>query len=181
MGKTGFLDWESVAKSIGPLLSYSNLRTLAIKCGYYNEVANESIMNLLKCAVEKPKFERLILDATLPLSSIYELVNENFNLKSLTIDFNMKTPSEENIEDLIRILNCNNRLDEIGLGSYGLDFLRNNNRLQKIHPDEFNGITYLKSRFIRESRINRDDFAFMATILADFLAEVKAKPDDDSF
>ena len=78
----GCLDWDSVAKSIRPLVSRSALRTLIIKCGDsygYNEVANESIMNLLKYPVEKPKLECLILSPTSPLSSIYELVKENFN------------------------------------------------------------------------------------------------------
>ena len=163
------LDWESVAKSIGPLVSRSALRTLTIKCGNnydYNEVANESIMNLLKCPVEKPKLEHLILSPTSPLSSIYELVKENFNLKSLTINMEQlvyytqpfKTPREETIDDLIRIFNCNNGLDEIDLGRYGLDFLVKDKRLQKINRGPYNG------------RIYRDDFASMATILADFLS-----------
>lgn len=184
----GLLDWDRVAKSIGPLVSRPALRTLAVKSEIgsrndNNEVANESIMKLLKCPVEKPKLERLILSPTLPLSSIFELVKENFNLKSLTIDMNdyrydeifdmmiVQTPSEETIVDLIRIFNCKNGLDEIvfscfesfGNHSFEDSFLQKHNRLQKIDTDEFQG------------RIYRDDFASMTTILADFLAEVKEK------
>ena len=76
-------------------------------------------------------------------------------------------PREETIDDLIRIFNCNNGLDEIDLGPDGLDFLLKDKRLQKINPG---------SVYSSHGRIYRDDFASMTTILGDFLAEIKENP-----
>ena len=111
---------DSIAKTIGPLVSRPDLRTLAIRIEhyqYYHGTVNQSIIKLLECPVGKPILERLILSSTVPLSSIYELVNENYNLKSLTLYMKIESRSRE---DLIRIFNCNNGLEEIELRSLSL-------------------------------------------------------------
>ena len=46
--------FDSITKSIGPLVSRTALRTLAIKIqrfGLYNQTVNQSIIKLLKCSV----------------------------------------------------------------------------------------------------------------------------------
>ena len=137
---------DSIAKSIGPLVSRTALRTLAIrirKIRYYYHMVSQSFIKLIKCPVEKPKLERLILSPLIPLSTIYEFVNENWNLKSLTIDMKIDSRSrEETIDDLIRIFDCNNGLDEIDLGGLTLPHedrlkTRNGDTNGKIYRDEF--------------------------------------------
>ena len=60
----------------------------------------------------------LILSLPVPLSSIYTLVNGNFNLKTLKVDFcgEIHLLEGTNIRDLIRILNCDNGLEKLELG-----------------------------------------------------------------
>ena len=155
---------DSLTKSIGSLLYRSTLRTLDLSFrqfrGYYydwdtriiNEINNVSIMNLIKCPLVKPKLEQFIISPIVPISSIYEFVNMNFNLKSLTISCDARRFLEEtNIEGIIRILDCDNGLDEIDLGrhfnpqEYHLP-IRNADRNGKIYRDEFpRMISILKS------------------------------------
>ena len=115
---------DSVAKSIGPLLNRTALRTLEIRIPDCYEIVNISIMNLIKCPSNsvKPKLERLVLSPLVSLSSIYEFVNMNFNLKSFTITQipnDRRWMKEGAIQALIRILDSNNELDEIRLGGLG--------------------------------------------------------------
>ena len=183
---------DSVAESIGPLINRPALRTLAIKIPE-REIVNESIENLIKCPKEKPKLERLILSPTVPLSSIYEFVNENFNLKSLTIDterFFRRTKEEtvsfkdmyrsinmyhnyiekreedtkKTINGLIRIFNCNNGLDEIDL--LNPSFLQIG-----LYFDSSFDFPILIWKNKSHGKIYRSDFSSMVPYLARVLAE----------
>ena len=60
----------------------------------------------------------LILSLPVPLSSIYKLVNGNFNLKTLKVDScgGIHLLEETTIRDLIRIMSCHSELEKLELG-----------------------------------------------------------------
>ena len=135
--------YDSVLKSIGPLIERSALRILDINIDDYDkQMFNESIRNLFDYSNEKPKLETLTLCANIPLGSVYQFVNNNFNLKSLKLGGKMEL-NENTAQDLIKILQCGNGLEQIQfknleLGSktyqlvYALSKERRENLLRKL-------------------------------------------------
>ena len=123
----GYLDtyddmeiYDSAAKSIGPLVHRPALRKLDIGA-YIQEPQefNDSFMDLFNCSGEKPNLEELILNCEcsrdhFSLRPIYQFVNENENLKSLELYGEIK-PKETAISELIKILTCENGLQEINV------------------------------------------------------------------
>ena len=108
--------YDTVAQSIGSLLSRPALRKLELDIydcrePSENQLVVESIINLINCPNEKPKLENLILHPNCPLSSIYHLVNGNYNLKSL--ELHGKVHQKETVADIIKILNCESGLETI--------------------------------------------------------------------
>ena len=84
----------------------------------------------------------LILSLPVPLSSIYELVNGNFNLKTLKVDSDggIHLLEGTTIRDLIKILNCHCGLEKLELG-----------RIKGLHRSTINRDEF--PRMIRELKI----------------------------
>ena len=118
--------YDSVAQSIGSLLSRPALRKLELEIDDYRESSERfvgSITNLINCPDEKPKLKNLILHPNCSLSSIYQFVNGNYNLKSL--ELYGKVHEKETLADIIKILNCESGLETIrfsGQSRYSLRF-----------------------------------------------------------
>ena len=113
--------YDSVAHSIGSLLSRPALRKLELEIFWSEPIWRdppvrfvESIINLIRCPDEKPNLEHLILHPNCPLSSIYEFVNGNYNLKSL--ELHGEIGEDETPADLIEILNCESGLETLRFG-----------------------------------------------------------------
>ena len=74
---------------------------------------------IFDCPEQKPNLQNLVLDfgydqKSPPLSSIYRLVNGNFNLKSLSLKgMNDETTT---IREVIQVLSCDHGLQEFELG-----------------------------------------------------------------
>ena len=150
---------ETVGKSIGSLISRPALRKLEIRIEICpDNFLIKPFMDLIRCPSIKPKLECLLLPPLVSLSAVYEFVNMNFNLKSLTLT---QIPNERQtlndattIQALIQILESENGLDEIRLGGLFYDLkdqllLRNPYRNRK--PYDLN--------------IYRDEFAYTISIL----------------
>ena len=77
------------------------------------------LMDIFNCQEGKPNLKSLSLEfgynqKNLPLSLIYQFVDENSNLKSLSL---LGVNDEViTIQDLLKILNCNHALEEFKLG-----------------------------------------------------------------
>ena len=113
--------YDSVAQLIGSSLSRPALRKLELKIFWSVPIWHdppvrfvESIINLIRCPDEKPNLEHLILHPNCPLSSIYEFVNGNYNLKSL--ELHGEIGEDETPAALIEILNCESGLETIEFG-----------------------------------------------------------------
>ena len=110
--------YESVANSIGSLTSRTALRKLEIEIDAHQSSENfaESITNLFACNGEKPKLENLVLHVNLELSTVYQFVNENFNLKSLKYYGKMRLKAKTTADELLKIFKSNNGIDDIRFG-----------------------------------------------------------------
>ena len=140
--------FKSVAKSIGPLVNRTTLRQLDIEIEDYREEPeelNESLMNLFNCPGEKPNLEKLIFHPNFSFGSIYQFVNGNRNLKSLELYGDTKE-KETAISEIIKILTCDNGLQEIQLGG----------RLDTIIGDD------LAKKYTYGRKIERKEFPKMA-------------------
>ena len=77
------------------------------------------LMDIFNCQEGKPKVKNLTLEfgynqKNLPLSLVHRFVDENSNLKSLSL---LGVNNEVTIiQDLLKILNCNHALEEFKLG-----------------------------------------------------------------
>ena len=146
--------FESVVKSIGPLVNRTALRKLDIEIEDYREEPeeiNESLMSLFNCPGKKPNLEKLIFHPNFSLPPIYQFVNENKKLKSLEL-YGETNEKETAISDLIKILTCDNGLQEIQLGG----------RLDTIIGDN------LAKKYTYGRKIEREEFPKMAEDLRNF-------------
>ena len=78
-------------------------------------------MDILNCQEQKPNLKSLILEfgenqTNLPLSMIHRFVDENSNLKSLSLHGVNDEVIFNIIQDLLKILNCDHALEEFTLG-----------------------------------------------------------------
>jgi len=116
---------DYLANSIGSLLKRPALRSLFMRL--YN-VRNDNserfkklIQYVLNYSEEKPNLENLTLEfnfSPIPLlSSVHEFVDNNFNLKSLSLYGVQMTieMTKEMTQELIKILSCNHSLEEFRL------------------------------------------------------------------
>lgn len=153
--------YESVASSIGSLTSRTALRKLEIEIDTFQSSENfaESITNLFACHGEKPKLENLILHPNLELSTVYQFVNENFNLKSLEYNGKMRLKAKAAIDELLKIFKSNNGIEEIRLGE----------------------INWVKNRDSREYKLaielskkrNRNEFPNMIEYLENYIKQAE--------
>ena len=153
--------YESVASSIGSLTSRTALRKLEIDIDTFQSSENfaESITNLFACHGEKPKLENLILHPNLELSTVYQFVNENFNLKSLEYNGKMRLKAKAAIDELLKIFKSNNGIEEIRLGE----------------------INWVKNRDSREYKLaielskkrNRNEFPNMIEYLENYIKQAE--------
>ena len=151
--------YDSVAKSIGSLLNRPALRILEIDIGEYHQqpqMFEESIKNLFEYPQEKPQLEKLILLPNLPIPSIYQLVNENFNLKTLELRGRIRLESTTAIQNLMKIFKCDNGLEEI---QFGLLYLYYNDEKSPWHD--------LAKRLT--SKIHRHEFPKLIEFLESFI------------
>ena len=116
----------------------------------------ESIKNLFAYPQEKPQLEKLILLPNLPIPSIYQLVNENFNLKTLDLRGRIRLESTTAIQNLMKIFKCDNGLEEI---QFGLLYLYYNDEKSPWHD--------LAKRLT--SKIHRHEFPKLIEFLESFI------------
>ena len=137
------------------------MRTLEIginEYDYSNQIFAESITNLFACNGEKPKLENLILHPNLELSTVYQFVNENFNLKSLEYYGKMGLKAKTAIDD--KIFKSNNGIEEITFGCIYRDWEENIDSrepklamelCQKRNRNEFPKMIQYLERYIKQA------------------------------
>jgi len=95
----------------------------------------------------------------LELSTVYQFVNENFNLKSLEYNGKMRLKAKAAIDELLKIFKSNNGIEEIRLGE----------------------INWVKNRDSREYKLaielskkrNRNEFPNMIEYLENYIKQAE--------